>query len=386
MRAKAGVLTLIVTLLLACNLSVEPLNDNEVDVGTGNFTNAAEDDFEASDESAASPGTASAAPDGTLPALAEVEHWLYLIDVNLDDETAAQITASDYQMVVIDFITSEKENGDFPLAALIEKWHEAPVPKIVLAYIDIGQAESYRTYWEPDWEIGDPAWIAGDDPDGWEENYPVAYWEDAWRDIWLADDGYLAEIVAVGFDGVYLDWVEAYSDENVLSLAEADAVEATEEMIWFVEDIAAFGRAYRPDFIVIGQNAAELGTNRDYQAAIDAIAQEQVWFDGGADNDPPGDCPLPRLERDIDSDAYRDSLSRACRRQYDDYPESTLHVSSEGYLADLTAAQAQGILIFTVDYALEPANVAWVYERSRELGFVPFVGSRALDGYLPVVP
>jgi endo-alpha-1,4-polygalactosaminidase (GH114 family) len=45
------------------------------------------------------------------------------------------------------------------------------------------------------------------------------------------------------------------------------------------------------------------------------------------------------------------------------------------------------ILVFsTVDYALDPENVAWVYETSRELGFMPFVGNRALDRYVEPMP
>ena len=40
------------------------------------------------------------------------------------------------------------------------------------------------------------------------------------------------------------------------------------------------------------------------------------------------------------------------------------------------------MIIFSVDYALEPENVSWVYETSRGLGFVPFVGNRALDRYV----
>jgi endo-alpha-1,4-polygalactosaminidase (GH114 family) len=157
-------------------------------------------------------------------------------------------------------------------------------------------------------------------------------------------------------------------------------------MIRWVGDIAAFTRAQRPDFIVIAQNAAELAAYDDYLAVIDAIAQEQVWFDGGADNDPPGDCPLPRTEAEVDSDAYRQSLSAPCRQQYDDYPDSTLHVSSEEYLYYLTLARDKGEIIFTVDYALQPENVAWVYETSRALGFVPFASNRALDRCVEPVP
>jgi cysteinyl-tRNA synthetase len=330
------------------------------------------------------PGPAALRPGS--PALAEVTHWLYLIDTDLGPESVAQIAASSYDMVVLDDIPSGQGNADYPMAEVVVQLHAAPHSKLVLAYVDIGQAEDYRTYWQPAWRVGDPAWIAGDDPDGWEGNYPVAYWHEAWRTIWLGEDGLLAQILAAGFDGVYLDWVEAYSDENVLALAERDGVDPVGEMVRWVGDIAAFGRARQPGFLVIAQNAAELAVRDDYVALVDAIAQEQTWFDGGADNDPTGDCPLPRTEADIDSKAYRDSLSRACRRTYDRDPDGTLHTSSEAYLHDLILARDKGMLIFTADYCLAPENVAWVYETSRGLGFVPFAGSRALDHYVEPVP
>ena len=327
----------------------------------------------------------AASPDNVLD---RVSHWLYLIDVNLEPEVVDQIAASSYDMVVLDFILSEQENTSYPMARVIEQLHSTGHPKLVLAYIDIGEAESYRTYWQPGWRVGDPEWIVGEDPDGWAENYPVAYWAGAWREIWLAEDGLLQQLLEAGFDGVYLDWVEAYSDENVVQAAEDDGIDPVAEMIRFVGDIRATVHRHcsSTSCIVIGQNAAELAERDDYLAVVDAIAQEQVWFDGGADNDPPGDCPLPRTDDDVDSKTYRDALSRECRRTYDRYPESTLHVSSEEYLRYLLLAQAKGVPILTVDYALEPDNVAWVYTTSRALGFVPFVSNRALDRYVAPVP
>jgi cysteinyl-tRNA synthetase len=318
--------------------------------------------------------------------LIDVSHWLYLLDVNLEPEMVARIAASEYDMVVLDFIPSEENNTDYPMAKVIDQLHNAPHPKLVMAYIDTGQAEEYRTYCQPGWGIGDPEWIVGADPDGWEGNFPVAYWYDEWHEIWLGEEGYLGAILDAGFDGVYLDWVEAYSDENVITFAEEDEVDPRQEMIWWVEDIADFTRARRPGFVVIAQNAAELAEDDDYLAVIDAIAQEQIWFDGGADNDPPGDCPLPRTDAEVDTQAYRNSLSPPCRQQYDEYPDSTLHVSSEEYLRYLTAARDKGEIIFSVDYALEPENVSWVYETSRGLGFVPFVGNRTLDRYVEPMP
>ncbi|HIP23047.1 MAG TPA: hypothetical protein EYG79_05560, partial [Rhodobacteraceae bacterium] len=90
-----------------------------------------------------------------------------------------QISDSDYNMVVIEPIYTEAENTGFPIEATLARLHQKP--RIVLAYIDIGQAEEWRTYWQPNWRIGAPSWIVANDPDGWEGNYPVAYWHPAWK-------------------------------------------------------------------------------------------------------------------------------------------------------------------------------------------------------------
>ena len=77
-------------------------------------------------------------------------------------------------MAVIDYIPSEADNADHPICEVIAAWHGADHPKLVIAHIDIGEAEDYRTYWQPGWGIENPEWIAGHDPDDWEGNFPVA--------------------------------------------------------------------------------------------------------------------------------------------------------------------------------------------------------------------
>jgi endo-alpha-1,4-polygalactosaminidase (GH114 family) len=89
------------------------------------------------------------------------------------------------------------------------------------------------------------------------------------------------------------------------------------------------------------------------------------------------------LASEVDSQAYYASLAPVCQRQYDEFPESTLHVSSQEYLEQLAVAQEKGLVILTVDYALDPDNIAWVYAESRRHGFVPFVSSRQLDRFVP---
>ena len=310
--------------------------------------------------------------------MASVENWFYFLDTGLEEKTIGLMEASGYDMFVIEPVFTEKGSEDFPIADVVSRLKGDDGSRLVVAYIDFAQAESWRTYWEPGWAAGDPGWIIGADPDGWEDVYTVAYWEPQWQQIWLGQDGYLQQIIDAGFDGVYLDWVEAYSDEAVVAVAAEAGVEPRAEMIDWVGQVAAFGRSQKPDFIVIGQNAAELAESEKYLELIDAISQEQVWFDGGADNEPPGDCPLPETEDDVGSESYRDSLSPECLRQYHDYPQSTLHVSSESYLTYLEEALDEGEVVFTVDYAIKPENVAWVHGTSRRLGFIPFVSERGL--------
>lgn len=316
--------------------------------------------------------------------LSKVKNWLYLIDVNLDEATVSQITQSKHDLVVIDYIPSEAENTDYPIAEVVDEWHGAKHSKQVLAYIDIGQAESYRSYWQDNWKIGDPDWITGEDPDGWDENYPVAYWNSEWQAIWLGNNGIISNIVAAGFDGVYLDWIEAYSDSSVTRVALKEGVDAEVAMIDFIADIATLGRKLRPEFLVVGQNALELVEHASYRNIIDAVAQEQTWFDGGADNNPPGDCPLPVRYQDVEAEHYLAKLSPICRDQHDKFPDSTLHMSSEEYLEYMKTAQNYGLMVLTVDYALDLTNVNWVRRESRRHGFIPFVGSRSLDSFIPV--
>jgi cysteinyl-tRNA synthetase len=76
----------------------------------------------------------------------------------------------------------------------------------VIAYMSIGEAESYRFYWQPGWTVGNPGFLEEENSD-WPGNYKVRYWDAEWQKIIFE---YLTRIVQAGFDGVYLDIVDAY--------------------------------------------------------------------------------------------------------------------------------------------------------------------------------
>jgi cysteinyl-tRNA synthetase len=339
-------------------------------------------------ETATTPEQAATQTTKTSNPLSKVKTWFYFLYFE-PDTILEYITESDFDMVVIEPVFTEKENEDYDIEKVVEEIKYSKAAnlnnKLVIAYIDIGQAESYRYYWKSNWRVGNPDWIAGEDPDMWEDNYPVAFWRTEWQDIWFkgtsTHDAQIKMLMDVGFDGVYLDWVEAYSDENVMDIADDDNVDPKDEMIRFIKKIKQYCTSINPDCIVISQNAAELAQYDDYVATIDAIAQEQTWFDGSAVGEPQGDCPLPATDDDIETAEYVNSLSKGCRKMHDELWESTLHMSSEEYLRYLTTAKSKGLPIFTVDYALKENNIQWVFRTSRSYGFIPFVSNRPLDQF-----
>ncbi len=245
--------------------------------------------------------------------LKDVRFWAYQIQEQHLSGNIKRLAESDYDLLVIDQIRSIKGDEDYDDRADVSRLKRTQGAsgkrKIVLCYIDVGEAESYRWYWRDGWQIGDPDWIVAEDPDGWDENYPVKVWAPEWREIMERS---VDRIIADGYDGIYLDWLEVYSFGPVEEAADEEGLDSREELIDFVTDLARYARSKKPDFIFIAQNAAELGRNPAYMRVFDAIAQEAIWYDGSGDPDTskrPGDRPVDPE----DSQDYLDHLGRWSR-------------------------------------------------------------------------
>jgi cysteinyl-tRNA synthetase len=258
--------------------------------------------------------------------------------------------------------------------------------RIVIAYLNIGQAESYRTYWKKGWRVGKPNWILGTDPDGWEGNFPVAYWRAEWKALIAGEGGLIDQIRDAGFDGLYLDWIGGFEDDNVIKRAKRDGVDPRIEIIRWVGEVSARAKAISPQLLVIAQNATALLTDAYYLSVIDAVAHEDIWFTG-ADSGPEGDCPVPRTTAEVGTKEFVASLNAACRRAFRRDAANAMHfVGEDAIVPNLELAKSSGKAIFTVDYAIETRNIATAAERSRALGFIPFVGARALKTLVPPIP
>jgi cysteinyl-tRNA synthetase len=233
---------------------------------------------------------------------------------------------------------------EFPTRELVQRIRK---DKLCLAYINVGQAEEYRTYWRPFWRAptkagpGHPDYLVTVDPDGWSDNYPVAYWDMRWRAIlWGSPVSLVDMAIADGFDGAYLDWVLAYAEPAVAGL-HPDPAGA---MIALLRDMRRYARRRRPGFLLIAQNGYDLPR---LDEVVDGYSQECLSFTGkaeaGWDDADAGDIPIP--DRD----------ERAAR------------------------AAALRVPVFSVDYALKaPARTA-AAAFSRRHGFRPFVSRVTLD-------
>ncbi len=211
-------------------------------------------------------------------------------------------------------------------------------PAKVISYMSIGEAEDYRYYWQEGWRVGSPDWLDSVNPD-WEGNFKVRYWQPEWQaHIFGSPGAYLDRIVAAGFDGVYLDIIDAY--EHYEDQGVDDAVDL---MIEFVLDLAAYARTKNPDFMIFPQNAPELGSHAHYLAAVDGIGAESTYY--GYD------------ETGVATD-----------------PEVTAEL--EEYLSVFVSA---GKIVLNVDYVSGADDVDSAYRRARLQGFVPTVTDVELD-------
>ncbi len=197
---------------------------------------------------------------------------------NLD---ISEASASPFPLLVTDYSLDGSEAGELSPAEVSALKSGG---RTVLAYLSIGEAETYRFYWNPAWDDEGkndpdrPAWLGPVNPD-WPDNLEVRYWDPAWQAIIFGNPGaYLDRIIAQGFDGVYLDIVDAYEFWGPEGNGERPTAAA--DMIAFVEDLAAYARSGNPSFAVVPQNASALVADAGYLSAISGIGAEDTWFEG----------------------------------------------------------------------------------------------------------
>jgi cysteinyl-tRNA synthetase len=278
-----------------------------------------------------------------------VRHFTYQLQ-NLNLEALGR---SGFDLVIMDYSADGSPEGEFTKEQIAGLKPDSSAGRTVLAYLSIGEAEDYRFYWRGEFRPGNPEWLEGENPD-WAGNYKVRFWHADWQAVVLE---YLDRILSAGFNGVYLDVVDAYE-----YFQEKGRSSAAQEMVDFIRLVRSHAHVSDPDFYVFIQNASELlRLNADVIQLIDGIGQEDLFF--GYDGD-----------------------GKATPQNVTSQWESNL----------LLAVQA-GKTVLTIDYpfaenesiprfnsaTLEKISAA--YRRSRGNGFIPYCTVRNLD-YLTLNP
>ncbi len=147
-----------------------------------------------------------------IDSLSHAQNFLFMINPTQEtkEEYLVSLETSHHDVLIIDaFFAGNEALTTADLARLRNKPQGGR--RIVLSYMSIGQAESYRWYWKPFWMATPPSFVLQEDP-YWNGNFYVNYWNPTWQHIICGNDqdSYVNRVVAAGFDGVYLDLVNAF--------------------------------------------------------------------------------------------------------------------------------------------------------------------------------
>ncbi|MHA1521811.1 MAG: MJ1477/TM1410 family putative glycoside hydrolase [Promethearchaeota archaeon] len=274
-----------------------------------------------------------------------INDFTYLLQFDTyssSQEAAVDMGELPYDLIVMDYYYDENPWTSDQIET-IKSSFSSGTKKIALSYISIGEAEIYRPYWDATWDSNSdgvpdddaPDWLDIENPD-WEGNYKVKYWEKSWQNIIFgSEDSYLDKIIEVGFDGAYLDIIDAYEYYE-----EQGEPNASQLMIDFVRNLSIYCKGKNPNFLIVPQNGEALGSNPEYLEAIDGIGREDIFYEGNSKNS-------------------------------EDYVKETID-----YLDLFLDAN---LFVLQIEYPSLPRFIRLAYTEGTDNGYVCYVGPRDLD-------
>lgn len=133
----------------------------------------------------------------TKKSLSEVNKWFILLNFDQDDYAVSQKDVQSFEMAILD-------SDSHPDLSLFS--HKT----ILIGYLSVGEAESYRYYWD---KIKDDDFILDENPN-WKDNYFVDIRSEKWMNLIVFD--LIPRIIANGFDGIMLDTLDTaeYLEDN----------------------------------------------------------------------------------------------------------------------------------------------------------------------------
>lgn len=247
---------------------------------------------------------------------------------NLDVDEGA---ASSFDLLITDYSSNGNMSGRYRADEITRL--QAGGRRKVLAYLSVGEAESYRFYWKPGYRAGHPSWL-GLPNARWAENYNVNYWDQRWREVLRS---YLDQILDRGYDGVFLDVVDAYERYP-------RRPQARREMAQLVIHLCRHGRKRGgSEFGVILNGGEGLATEPGLLQHITGVAKEEIFVGLQGDNKP----TPPAFTR-----------------------------RAQVALKPIVRARK---LVLSIDYANKPDQVKLAHKKAAAAGYLEYVATRGLD-------
>ena len=197
----------------------------------------------------------------------------------------------------------------------------------VIAYVNLGMAEEWRSYWKERWRRSPPRWIAEKSRE-WSGEYVVMFWHPAWRRILRR---VLKSIEREGYDGILLDNIDVYE------YWEEKGCKAEEKLLMIIKwiKLTYSGKIY----VNIG-SGLKLIYDEEFMKLVDGILREEVWA------------------------SYRGAID----------PEETREI-----LNALIYAKQRGKDVVILDYSNNERLTNAILSECAILGFKCYIGSRDLN-------
>ncbi|MFA0812766.1 endo alpha-1,4 polygalactosaminidase [Microbulbifer epialgicus] len=161
--------------------------------------------------------------------LYEAHNFLNLTNPDMystPQEFVDKLSETDYDLLIIDFFFKREPYTEAQIKQLKVKSNGAR--RLLMAYVNIGEAQENRYYWQSFWYTNPPDWLLGPVP-GETGNYYVEYWKKGWQDIIYGNnESYIFKIVDAGFDGAYMDGIDVFEYFDSMETTDAELEGASE--------------------------------------------------------------------------------------------------------------------------------------------------------------
>ncbi|WP_460452574.1 endo alpha-1,4 polygalactosaminidase [Alsobacter sp. SYSU BS001988] len=201
--------------------------------------------------------------------------------IQLQNAQPSEVKASSFDLAVVDrdwFDGAVTRSYSPTEVATMETAANGAGHRDVLAYMSIGQASTWRDYWNPAWDAAPPSWLGASDPN-WPGSYSVHYWESGWQNLLFGSPGaYIDRILAAGFNGVFLDTVSIFHQYDNYAFTDGSGATSAQRMVDLVAQISRYAKSVDPQFEVFVNGAEDLLPNPTFMAAIDGINKESLYY------------------------------------------------------------------------------------------------------------